>query len=209
MSAYELTNWLSLAKKIKDNEGLSWVDAQEESKKRLKVGKYKQLSTQPRVQPRAQTTQVSKQLFENGKGLIYPSLLDGVSATISKQEGPAKYGKKGNLVINGPFTILAPIGQYEPVELIKEIKFSSGQHKLKDIITRIRNEYDKKVTTELNDLLALAKKEGDTLSSEIFEDLQSEKEEEGLKLYDLNGSNIFIESFRDEGKGRYSLNLGS
>ena len=54
MSAYELTNWLSLAKKIKDNEGLSWVDAQEESKKRLKVGKYKQLSTQPRVQPRAQ-----------------------------------------------------------------------------------------------------------------------------------------------------------
>ena len=44
MSTYGVTHWMSLAKKIKDNEGLIWEDAREESKKRLKVGKYAEAS---------------------------------------------------------------------------------------------------------------------------------------------------------------------
>ena len=44
MSTYGVTHWISLAKKIKDNEGLVWGDAQEEAKKRLKVGKYTESS---------------------------------------------------------------------------------------------------------------------------------------------------------------------
>ena len=56
MSTYGHTHWMSLASKIKENEGLTWDDAQEEAKKRLKVGQYreKQSRSQPRDQPRAQ-----------------------------------------------------------------------------------------------------------------------------------------------------------
>ena len=65
MSTYGLTNWISVAKKIKDNEDLSWEDAQLESKKRLKIGQYKEgkiplklkvieSAAQPPVQPHSQ-----------------------------------------------------------------------------------------------------------------------------------------------------------
>jgi hypothetical protein len=42
MSTYGVTHWKSLAKKIKESEGLNQADAEEEAKKRLKVGKYKE-----------------------------------------------------------------------------------------------------------------------------------------------------------------------
>ena len=96
MSTYELTNWLLLAKKIKNNEGLSWDDAQEESKKRLKIGKYKeeQSRSQPRAQIRAQIraqtrAQIRAQTRAQPKE---PALIGDVENIVAEYVDPKTYG---------------------------------------------------------------------------------------------------------------------
>src|SRR6187399_2481929 len=60
MSTYGISNWMTLAKKIKDSEGLVWKDAQEESKKRLKMGKYASGTATTRRSVSRQKAEVTK-----------------------------------------------------------------------------------------------------------------------------------------------------
>ena len=152
-----------------------------------------------RAQPRAQAGDAS--------GLSDPTLLDGIEVSIEPY--PIDWDNKGNkIVAKGPFTILAPLGPYH-IQIKKEIKFSSGQYTLKDIITRIKKEYGKRVTTELDDLLQLSKKEGHMKSFWFFDDLYDYQQEGVLELYALLGQYVYIESFKDVGNGKYSLILVS
>jgi hypothetical protein len=157
------------------------------------------------VEEKKEMVEEKKEVIKNSKS--YLSLISiPITAVITNDQDDYLTDSASNEIFgHGPFNILVPVGEYNPIYFNIEYTLKKD-YTLKQIIDKIREFYNTKLTKIVIKDLINQDELGKDLYDELLVDLELGKK---LHVYNTTGDSIFIELFIKTSENTYKLILGS